>query len=115
MKRVLSAIFILALACSQALATDPSVLKFRIGAFSTKSGMPSYKNLGLDRSAAVKSGEAAYYLVQFAGPVEENWRDMVKAKGCKVFDYIPNYAHVVKMTPEQAEQVKQLAQVAFVG
>ncbi|MDP2808453.1 MAG: S8 family serine peptidase, partial [bacterium] len=115
MKRLLSAIFILALAFSQALATDPSVLKFRIGAFSTRSGMPSYKNLGLDRTAAVKSGEAAYYLVQFTGPVTDAWRDMVKAKGCKVFDYIPNYAHVVKMTPEQAEQIKGLSPVTFVG
>jgi hypothetical protein len=115
MKRALSAIFILALACSHALATDPSVLKFRIGAFSTRSGMPSYKNLGLDRTAAVKSGEAAYYLVQFTGPVTDAWRDQVTKAGGRVFDYIPNYAHVVKMTPEQAEQVKTLSPVTYVG
>jgi hypothetical protein len=115
MKRALSAIFILALACSHALATDPSVLKFKIGAFSTRSGMPSYKNLGLERSTAVKAGEAAYYIVQFSGPVEDNWRDMVKAKGGRVFEYLPNYAHVVKMTPEQAEEIKSLSPVTFVG
>ncbi|MBU1356456.1 MAG: S8 family serine peptidase [Candidatus Edwardsbacteria bacterium] len=103
------------LAASQALATDPTVLKFRIGAFSTSNGMPSYKNLGLERAEVVKSDEAAYYLVQFTGPVLDAWRDQVVRVGGKVFDYIPNYAHIVKMTPQVKALVEKMPMVQFVG
>ncbi|MBI5804532.1 S8 family serine peptidase, partial [candidate division TA06 bacterium] len=113
MKRALSVIFILVLAVSQALATDPSVLKMRIGAFSTKSGMPSYKNLGLERTA--KADGPDYYIVQFTGPVLDAWRDQVVRAGGKVFDYLPNYAHIVKMTPQVKAVVEKMPMVQFVG
>lgn len=113
MKRVLSAIFILVLTVSQALATDPSVLKMRIGAFSTRSGMPSYKNLGLERTA--KADGPDYYIVQFNGPVLDAWRDQVVQAGGKVFDYLPNYAHIVKMTPAVKAVVEKMPMVQFVG
>ena len=113
MKRVLSAMVILVLAVSQALATDPSVLKMRIGAFSTKSGMPSYKNLGLERTA--KADGPDYYIVQFTGPVLDAWRDQVVKAGGKVFDYLPNYAHIVKMTPAVKAVVEKMPMVQFVG
>jgi len=113
MKRVLSALFVLVLTVSQALATDPSVLKMRIGAFSTKNGMPSYKNLGLERSA--KADGPDYYIVQFTGPVLDSWRDQVTQAGGKVFDYLPNYAHIVRMTPQVKAVVEKMPMVQFVG
>jgi hypothetical protein len=115
MKRALSAIFILVLAVSQALASDPSVIKMRIGAFSTRSGMPSYKNLGLERSEAVKSGEQAYYIVQFDRNPDDNLRSAVERAGGRVFDYLPSNAHVVKMNLEAKAELERTGLAGFVG
>jgi hypothetical protein len=115
MKRISLIFVILALAFSQALANDSNVLKFRIGAFSSQSGMPSYKSLGLERNTAFKSDEAGYYIVQFSGPWSENRKGQLVKAGAKVFDYIPDNARVVKMTPVVKAQVEKMTGVIFIG
>jgi hypothetical protein len=54
-------------------------------------------------------------LVQFAGPVEQAWKDAVAEAGADVLDYIPDYTFKVRMTPAQAAHVRQQANVAWVG
>jgi hypothetical protein len=102
------------LAASQALATDPTVLKFKIGHFSTANGMPSYAKLGLERAS--KSAEADWYIVQFTGPVEDAWRNEVSKAGGKIHsDYVPNYGQIVKMNGEVKSKIEKLPYVQFVG
>ena len=115
MKRLLFSTAALALAAAAALATDPSVLKFRIGAFSTRDGMPSHARWGLERAEPVKSGEQACWLVQFSGPVTDADRAALARAGGRVFDYIPNYAHIVKMTPEARAEAGKIPGVTFTG
>lgn len=55
------------------------------------------------------------YLVQFDGPVRTAWKDQVTATGAELFDYVPDYAFVARMTASQAEQVAALARVRWVG
>jgi hypothetical protein len=98
-----------------AAAADQSVLKFRIGAFSTDRGMPSYKEVGLERLEAVKSGEEAYYIVQFHRPPDDGLRALVESFGGKVFDYIPNCAHVVRMAPERRVELEKAGFVRFLA
>ena len=115
MKRILFVLTAAALAVSAAWAADSGLLKFRIGAFSGRDGMPSYKHLGLERTDPVKSDEPAYYLVQFSGPVSQFERAALAKAGAKVFDYIPNNAHIVKMTPGAKSAVEKLPGVVLTG
>lgn len=69
---------------------------------------------GLAR-AGYAEGERGYYIVQFAAPVEQAWKDQVSAAGGEVLDYIPDFAFKVRMNPAQARRVEQLSNVAWVG
>ncbi len=54
------------------------------------------------------AGESGYYIVQFRGPVEATWKEEVAALGGELLAYLPDYAFKVRMTREQADQVRQL-------
>lgn len=60
-------------------------------------------------------GQRGYYLVQFQGPVEQSWKDDVRALGAEILDYVPDYAFKVAMNPGQARRVERLTSVAWVG
>ena len=38
-----------------------------------------------------------YFVVQFAGPIQESWKDQVTAEGAEVLDYIPDFAFKVRI------------------
>ncbi len=113
-KKFFLVLITLLLLTSWATASDPTVLKFKIGHFSTANGMPSYAKLGLER--APKSTEADWYIVQFIGPVNDAWRSEVRRAGGKIHnDYIPNYGQVVKMNGDVKGKIEKLPFVQFVG
>ncbi len=56
-----------------------------------------------------------YYIVQFKGPVLEEWKDELAGTGAVLFDYIPNNAFVVRMDTLQKEQVDSLDFVKWTG
>ncbi|MRR08547.1 T9SS type A sorting domain-containing protein [bacterium] len=47
-----------------------------------------------------KDGDYTYYIVQFRGPIRQEWRTGLEAEGAQVMFYLPNYAFVVRMTEE---------------
>jgi len=55
-----------------------------------------------------KKGPAALYLVQFNGPVQENWKNEVAKTGAIIGDYVPDFAFLVKMDPATVAKVKNL-------
>ena len=59
--------------------------------------------------------EGPYYIVQFNGPVEAVWAQQLEQLGAKVLGYIPDNAHIVHIQPEDAEKVKSLPGVRWVG
>jgi hypothetical protein len=61
------------------------------------------------------AGERGYYIVQFGGPIKQEWKDQVTATGAEILHYIPDFAFKVKMNPAQARQVEELESVAWVG
>jgi hypothetical protein len=56
-----------------------------------------------------------YYLVQFRGPVVTSDVDALTAAGAAVFDYIPDFAFIVKMDNATRTAVGRLKQVRWVG
>jgi PGF-pre-PGF domain-containing protein len=57
----------------------------------------------------------SYYIVQFNGPVLEEWKGELAGTGAVLFDYVPNNAFVVRMDPAQKEQVDSLDFVKWTG
>ncbi len=65
--------------------------------------------------SAYPGNGVGYYLVQFQGPIAESDVDALEAMGAEVFDYIPDYAFIVKMDNATRAAVEQMAQIRWVG
>ncbi len=59
-------------------------------------------------------GEATY-LLQFIGPVQEEWKDAVQQAGVRLYDYVPDFAFIARMDGEARTQVSRLPFVRWVG
>jgi hypothetical protein len=64
---------------------------------------------------AYPSGETGYYILQFKGPVKQDWKDGIIEAGAKILDYVPNFAFIVKMGEETKLRVEGMASVRWVG
>ncbi|MCK5659925.1 MAG: S8 family serine peptidase, partial [Methanosarcinales archaeon] len=56
-----------------------------------------------------------YYIVQFSGYIQEEWKQAVRDTGAIIFDYVPNNAFVVQMNSSAKSQVESLDVVQWVG
>ena len=61
------------------------------------------------------AGQVAYYLVQFEGPIEPSWRSGLEALGMQAIEYIPDFAFLIRATPEMANTAAHLVHVRWVG
>ncbi len=64
---------------------------------------------------AAPTGEAALYLVQFQGPIQQEWKAALRRQGAWVFDYVPDYAFLVWMDRDTATRVAAEPSVRWVG
>ncbi|MFP3871481.1 MAG: InlB B-repeat-containing protein [Candidatus Natronoplasma sp.] len=62
-----------------------------------------------------ESGTEGLYVVDMIGPINPEWREQLVEEGVDIVNYQPNYAYEVVMTPEQAEDVRDLFFVDWVG
>jgi PKD repeat protein len=93
-----------------------NVPKIRLGgkAFAPSQG----EKLVIPPGLAIKgyrARERGYYIVQFSGPIYQNWKEQVAGTGAELLDYIPDFAFRVRMTPAQALEVEELESVIWVG
>ncbi|MGX7828366.1 S8 family serine peptidase [Actinokineospora sp. 24-640] len=59
--------------------------------------------------------ERGSWLVQFAGPVREDWKAGLTALGARLVEYVPDLAFKVRMNPGQARRAATLPGVRWVG
>ena len=59
--------------------------------------------------------ETGYYILQFKGPVLEKWKEAVISAGAKIFDYIPQFAFLVRMDQKTWMAVKTMDSVRWIG
>jgi len=69
---------------------------------------------GIQKAGEGQSG-SGYNIVQFDGPVKEEWKDALKAQGAELFDYIPDFAFIVRMDASRLEAVQSLPHVRWAG
>lgn len=56
-----------------------------------------------------------YYILQFAGPIYTEWKEKIAEEGGVFHDYIPHFAYIVQMTPEEKANIKKLPFVRWIG
>jgi hypothetical protein len=66
------------------------------------------------RSAPVTSGLPSLHLIQFAGPVKQEWKDALAARA-QILAYIPHSAYVVRAAPEEIASASVLPSVRWSG
>jgi len=59
--------------------------------------------------------DQAYYIVQFKGPIEEDWKKAVEDAGGTFFGYIPNFAFIVKMDGRTKARIQAMEFVHWIG
>ncbi|MGW5054088.1 S8 family serine peptidase [Actinokineospora sp. NPDC004072] len=67
------------------------------------------------RVPALAGAERGSYLVQFAGPVRDDWTAGLARLGAGIVDYVPDFAFKVRMNPGQARRAEGLPGVRWVG
>ncbi len=66
-------------------------------------------------SAGKQSAGSHFYIVQFSGPVQEDWKQRITDYGAKFFGYLPEDAFIVKMDASTASVVSADHNVTWVG
>ncbi len=56
-----------------------------------------------------------YYVVQFSGPVQSAWKESLADLGAVFYDYIPQYAFIIKLVTAKAAAVEGLSFVRWLG
>ena len=96
-----------------ALQTDDAPqIRLQYASFDPLDGEPI---LPASAQLEAAAGEPAMSLVQFRGPVQQEWKDAVEAAGARLYDYIPDYAFISRMDAATAQAVRQLPFVRWVG
>lgn len=67
------------------------------------------------RMKGYPDGVRGYYLVQFKEPVREEWKRELEKLGDKLFDYIPDFAFIVRTDEPTKAQIQKLPFVRWVG
>jgi subtilase family protein/flagellar hook capping protein FlgD len=67
------------------------------------------------RAAPVGAGQVGGFIVQLSGPIRPDQRAAIEAAGAAIAGYLPDYAYLVRMTPEARARVEALDFVRWVG
>jgi PGF-pre-PGF domain-containing protein len=71
--------------------------------------------MAVNINSEVADSSYTYYLVQFDGIVQPEWKDTVETTGAEIFDYVPDNTFVLKMNETVKSQVESLEFVRWVG
>ncbi len=66
-------------------------------------------------SAVVSVEKYSYYVLQFSGPIQAEWKKAVTGLGAEFYDYIPEYAFIVKAAESRIDDIRALSCVRYVG
>ncbi|NDV21321.1 S8 family serine peptidase [Desulfovibrio sp. JC022] len=66
-------------------------------------------------SAPIAVEEYDYYVVQFSGPVQSAWKTSLSKQGAVFYDYIPQYAFIIKLGTAKVSAVEGLSFVRWIG
>ncbi|MEA3396340.1 MAG: S8 family serine peptidase, partial [Chloroflexota bacterium] len=90
----------------------PPLIRLQYATFNPLGGEP---DVPAAQRPNVQTSRPATYLLQFAGPMHDDWKARVEAAGARLYGYVPDYAFIARMTPAVVERVQALPFVRWVG
>ena len=112
------------------LETKPHQIQNQIPAINPTQTIPIHLSIGSfdplsDKSPTIFSpeliilkyeeNEIGYYILQFKGPVLQQWKNEVMQAGVSFFDYIPRFAFLIRMSSQSLKTVREMDTVRWVG
>lgn len=94
---------------------EPALIYLAVGSFDPlrqTSPVQLPQELTLQRYPEDGTG---YYILQFKGPVLQRWKEEVASAGVEIFDYIPQFAFLVKMDSLSRRRVEAMDAVRWLG
>ncbi len=90
---------------------DPFALRINGYAFDTRTSVEVPTLLAAEPALEGRG----YYLVQFVGPVKEEWRRSLEGMGAEVLAYIPHNAYLIRGPPSLMGAIFSLPEVQWTG
>ena len=59
--------------------------------------LKSAPNIPEAQPAQIESSAPGTYLLQFSGPVQDEWKTALQAEGVRLYEYVPDYAFIARM------------------
>ena len=56
-----------------------------------------------------------YYILQFEGPVQEEWKEACRKQGVEFLDYLPDFAFIVRIPVKNKAEVETLPHLRWLG
>ena len=91
---------------------DAPLIRLQTFTFDPLAGEPE---LAPSLKAVAPAEGPATYLVQFRGPVLEEWKAAAEQAGALLYGYVPDYAFIARMDAATAQSVQDLPDVRWVG
>lgn len=77
-----------------------------------------YNELHIPRNLCITSYPSdisGYYIVQFKGPVYEDYKSQIRSQGGTIYDYVPENAFIVKLNENAKNNIQNLEFIQWVG
>ena len=66
-------------------------------------------------NGALRATDSNTYILQFVGPVKHEWVEKVRNAGAVIFSDVAKYGLIAKMSPDTANTVRNMPEIAWVG
>lgn len=97
------------------LQENSQMIRLRAVEFDTSKKAPQVpQNLSL-RSIDLDAVDKNYWILQFVGPIKDEWKSEITQSGGELQNYIPENAFLVKMDTETKEKLQKLDFVNWIG
>ncbi|MEE9507163.1 MAG: hypothetical protein V3V98_08485, partial [Thermoplasmata archaeon] len=97
----------------EAQAGEPHYLGINGLAFDTRNGEPSIP--AALRLADYPADGDGYYIVQFSGPVTEEYKESLTLAGAEILNYVPSNAFLVRADPARRANLERVQAVQWTG
>jgi len=92
-------------------SSDDMTISFRNHKFDPLESAPT-----LTRSLqTIETDGENYYILQFTGPIFTEWKDKISEAGGIFHAYVPHFAYIVQMTPEEKNEIGKFSFVRWIG
>lgn len=73
------------------------------------------RTMAVEAASERDSGGSGYYILQFSGPILDEWKTGATAAGAELLDYLPDFAFIIRAQKSSESQLRALPYVRWLG